>query len=242
MKQYKIFMLKGVFSLLLTFVSAFWLNAEQPLMKLWYTRPAQNWMTSALPIGNGELGGLFFGGIACERLQFNEKTLWTGSETKRGAYQSFGNLYIDFAEHNGEAVDYCRELCLDNAIGSVSYEMNGVKYRREYFASYPDRVIVMRITTPGMKGRLNLSVRLEDSHFGQLSVNKNILGIQGQLDLLSYDAQVKVLNEKGQLSVVDNRLTVCDADAVTILLVAGTNFNISATDYLGTSSEDLHKP
>ena len=77
MKQYKIFMLKGVFSLLLTFVSAFWLNAEQPLMKLWYTRPAQNWMTSALPIGNGELGGLFFGGIACERLQFNEKTLWT---------------------------------------------------------------------------------------------------------------------------------------------------------------------
>lgn len=241
MKQYKIFMLKGVFSLLLTFVSAFWLNAEQPLMKLWYTRPAQNWMTSALPIGNGELGGLFFGGIACERLQFNEKTLWTGSETKRGAYQSFGNLYIDFAEHNGEAVDYCRELCLDNAIGSVSYEMNGVKYRREYFASYPDRVIVMRITTPGMKGRLNLSVRLEDSHFGQLSVNKNILGIQGQLDLLSYDAQVKVLNEKGQLSVVDNRLTVCDADAVTILLVAGTNFNISATDYLGTSSEDLHK-
>ncbi len=40
---------------------------------------------------------------------------------------------------------------------------------------------------------------------------------------------------------MDNRLTVCDADAVTILLVAGTNFNISATDYLGTSSEDLHK-
>ncbi len=50
---------------------------------------------------------------------------------------------------------------------------------------------MMRITTE-MKGRLkSFSVRLEDSHFGQLSVNKNILGIQGQLDLLSYDAQVK---------------------------------------------------
>lgn len=241
MKQYKILLLKGIYSLLLTFILVFCLYAEQPPMKLWYTHPAQNWMTSALPIGNGELGGLFFGGIACERLQFNEKTLWTGHEAKRGAYQSFGDLYIDFAEHAGEVIDYHRELCLDNAIGLVSYEINGVKYRREYFVSYPDRVIVMRLTTPGTKGRLNLSVRLEDSHSGQLSVNKNILGIQGRLDLLSYNAQVKVVNEKGKLSVANNQITVSDADAVTILLAAGTNFDLSATDYLGAPLKELHK-
>lgn len=241
MKQYKIYLLKGAFSFLLIFIFSFCLGAEQPPMKLWYTRPAQNWMTSALPIGNGELGGLFFGGIASERLQFNEKTLWTGSETKRGAYQSFGDLYIDFAEHHGEAINYRRELCLDDAIGTVTYEMNGVKYQRECFASHQDGVIVMRFTTPGTKGRLSLSVRLQDSHAGKLSVNNDVLGIQGQLDLLSYDAQVMVLHEKGRLSATTNQIAVSEADAVTLLLVAGTNFELIATDYLGVSLEKLHQ-
>lgn len=94
MRRYKMYFLKGIFSLLMVFVFSCSLHAGQPPMKLWYTRPAQHWMTSALPVGNGELGGLFFGGIECERLQFNEKTLWTGSQTKRGAYQSFGDYTL----------------------------------------------------------------------------------------------------------------------------------------------------
>lgn len=242
MRQYKMCFLKGVFFFLLIFIFSPYLHAEQPPMKLWYTCPARHWMTSALPIGNGALGGLFFGGIECERLQFNEKTLWTGSNTIRGAYQSFGDLYIDFAEHDGEATNYHRELCLDDAIGMVTYEMNGVKYQREYFASYPDGVIVIRLTTPGAKGRLGLSIRLEDSHTGGLlSVNNDVLGIQGKLDLLSYDAQVKVLHEKGELSATTDRIIVSDADAVTILLTAGTNFDLSATDYLRTSPKELHE-
>ena len=59
-------------------------------------RPATNWMTSALPIGNGELGALFFGGVESEQILFNEKTLWTGSTTTRGAYQKFGDVWIHF--------------------------------------------------------------------------------------------------------------------------------------------------
>ncbi len=87
-------------------------------MKLWYTAPATHWMTSALPIGNGELGALFFGGIADERIQFNEKTLWTGSPTERGAYQSFGDVYLHFEGiDSASATQYHRELSLDEAIG-----------------------------------------------------------------------------------------------------------------------------
>ncbi|MET0394230.1 MAG: glycoside hydrolase N-terminal domain-containing protein [Chitinophagaceae bacterium] len=48
----------------------------QPL-QLWYTRPAVKW-TEALPIGNGRIGAMVFGGIAQDRIQFNEETLWTG--------------------------------------------------------------------------------------------------------------------------------------------------------------------
>jgi alpha-L-fucosidase 2 len=49
----------------------------QHTMKLWYTQPAGKWV-EALPIGNGRLGAMVFGGAAEERLQFNEDTLWTG--------------------------------------------------------------------------------------------------------------------------------------------------------------------
>jgi alpha-L-fucosidase 2 len=47
-------------------------------MTLWYTRPAEHWI-EALPIGNGRLGAMVFGGIAHERLALNEDTLWSGA-------------------------------------------------------------------------------------------------------------------------------------------------------------------
>ena len=47
-------------------------------LSLWYRRPAKEW-TEALPIGNGRLGGMIFGGIEGERIQLNEDTLWGGS-------------------------------------------------------------------------------------------------------------------------------------------------------------------
>ncbi len=47
-------------------------------LTLWYTRPATNWEREALPIGNGRLGAMIFGGTARERLQLNEDSLWAG--------------------------------------------------------------------------------------------------------------------------------------------------------------------
>ncbi|WP_345568624.1 glycosyl hydrolase family 95 catalytic domain-containing protein [Nonomuraea rosea] len=58
-------------------------------MTLWYEQPATNWETQALPIGNGPLGAMVFGGVASEQLQFNEKTLWTGGPGSAG--YDFGN-------------------------------------------------------------------------------------------------------------------------------------------------------
>lgn len=46
--------------------------------RLWYTQPAENWMMQALPIGNGKLGAMVFGGVETEHIQFNEKSLWSG--------------------------------------------------------------------------------------------------------------------------------------------------------------------
>ena len=55
---------------------------------IWYDAPADDWETQALPVGNGAMGAMVTGGVAEERLQFNEKTLWTGgpgSTTEGGA-------------------------------------------------------------------------------------------------------------------------------------------------------------
>jgi alpha-L-fucosidase 2 len=52
-------------------------GAESPAPALWFNQPAQKW-TDALPIGNGRMGAMIFGGVPDERVQFNEDTLWKG--------------------------------------------------------------------------------------------------------------------------------------------------------------------
>ncbi|HEX2532647.1 MAG TPA: glycoside hydrolase N-terminal domain-containing protein, partial [Chitinophagaceae bacterium] len=49
----------------------------QPPLQLWYTHPAMSW-NEALPVGNGFLGGMVFGGVEAERVQLNEHTVWAG--------------------------------------------------------------------------------------------------------------------------------------------------------------------
>jgi alpha-L-fucosidase 2 len=63
---------------------------------LWYRKPATDWEKQALPIGNGRLGCMVFGGVDREHIQFNEDTLWIGDEKDTGSYQTFGDIYMDF--------------------------------------------------------------------------------------------------------------------------------------------------
>lgn len=72
---------------------------EQPL-RLWYDTPADvntaggaggAWTQESLPLGNGDLGGLIFGGIEKDRIHFNHKTLWTGGPSPSRPNYQFGN-------------------------------------------------------------------------------------------------------------------------------------------------------
>jgi alpha-L-fucosidase 2 len=68
-------------------------------LKLWYDEPATDWMTEALPLGNGYLGAMFFGGIPAEHIQFTEESLWAGGPGSNSKY-NFGirqsaYLYLD---------------------------------------------------------------------------------------------------------------------------------------------------
>ena len=56
------------------------LAQKAEVSSLWYDQPAKSWMKEALPIGNGYMGAMIFGGVMEEHIQFNEETLWSGGK------------------------------------------------------------------------------------------------------------------------------------------------------------------
>ena len=138
--------------------------------------------------------------------------------------------------------EYRRELSLDEAIGKVSYTSAGTHYLREYFASRPDEVIVLRLSTPKAGKKLNFSVSLADGRPGtRQEITKDGILFRRKLDLLSYEAQLKVINEGGTLVADSNKLCVNAANSVLILLTAATNYDLSSATYVGETSGQLHK-
>ena len=61
------------------------LSASAAELVLRYDKPATRWEQEALPIGNGQMGAMLFGGVQREQIQFNEESLWIGDEEDTGA-------------------------------------------------------------------------------------------------------------------------------------------------------------
>lgn len=201
---------------------------------LWYKQPGKRWMQHALPIGNGEFGGMIFGGIAREEVQFNDKTLWEGSTTNYGAYQNFGNLYI---QTNGltAVTNYKRALDLENALATVEFEADGVQYKREYFSSKPDDAIIIRYTSSS-NAKINLDVLMAGGHNETVAYTDNTITFFGKLQLVSYYAKAEIKNEGGTLAVKNNKINVKDADAITIVLRGKTNYDPVLPGYVKAES------
>jgi alpha-L-fucosidase 2 len=203
---------------------------------LWYTEPAADWQKEALPIGNGRLGAMIFGGVDKEHIQFNEDTVWIGDEEDTGSYQAFGDLFIEL--HDAPCAvpgDYRRELDISRSLQTISYEKDGTKFKREYFASHPANVMVFRLSAD-KKGAYTGTLSLKDAHLGETEAEGNRLKFSGKLSgkygrpqedytiQLQYEAQVLVLNEGGTIKAADGRITFEDCDELVILLDGGTDY------------------
>jgi alpha-L-fucosidase 2 len=199
---------------------------------LWYAQPAKNWH-EALPVGNGHMGAMVFGGLAQERIQFNEHTFCSGgSKTgEMGNYEPLGNLRLTFPDAHANATGYRRELNIDDAVAAVGYELDGVTYTREVIASYPDRVIAIRLSASA-PGRIDVRVALEDAERlvgerAKTEIDGNTLSFGGALpNKLSYRTTARVLADGGTVKPDDGALVVSGADSVTILLTAATNYRL----------------
>ena len=153
-------------------------------LRLWYDEPAPitatehsdkatgssgsdiAWEQYSLPIGNGYLGANVFGRTETERIQITEPTLANNQETygdtaqgaTHGGLNNFSETYIDFGHATNAVTDYIRYLDLNTAISGVSYNYGGVNYTREYFASYPDKALVIRLDAD-KDGALSFTLR-----------------------------------------------------------------------------------
>lgn len=210
-------------------------------LTLWYQQPVTSqtcsdiWMDYALPIGNGQLGAMIYGGIRQDIVQFNDKTLWEGSPTERGAYQNFGHLYIeDLSENFSKGVSkYHRQLDLTTATASASWtDRDGsVTYHREYIASNPDQCIVVHLTA-SEKGQLSQRFYLYNPHGIKAKYSDGGGSFEGRLTTVSYKAGFQVIAEGGTLSTDKDGVTVTNADEITVVLSGGTDYSPTASGYV----------
>ena len=159
-------------------------------LSLWYEQPAKSWMTEALPIGNGPMGAMLFGGTELERIQFNEISLWGGDRMLRedkkkedmGYYQAFGDIFIRLGHDMAKVKNYRRQLDIERAIHSVAYEYEGLRYQQTAFASHPAHVIVVHLTAD-KPGAYTGRVWLTDMHDAQIKMKKNRFSSVGKFDI-----------------------------------------------------------
>lgn len=246
-------------------------QAQQNL-KLIYNKPAENW-NEALPIGNGKLGAMVFGGASQEHLQLNEETIWAGepgnnvpkntfdsiqkirkllnegqfeqaqklSNTTypRAApkdlnygmpYQTMGDLFLDFNGHENFK-NYNRTLDIEKAVSSVSYEVNGVTFRREIFSSFADNVIMIKLSS-GKKGSLNFSIHASTPHLkksiftekNQLVINGTSSSVDNKIGKINFKTVALPVLKGGKLTSTKEQLEISGADEVIIYVSIATNF------------------
>lgn len=151
-------------------------------------------------------------------------------------YQAMGRLHLRFEGHEA-AQDYRRELDLDSAIARVTYRIGDAVYTREAFASYPDQVVVVRLTCD-RPGRLSFDTSLSSLH---PSARSRVLGedtvlLEGGVSeptpaipsRMRWQGRVRVVPERGTVRTVVEHgsalVRIRNADAVTVILAGATNY------------------
>ena len=245
--------------------------------ELWYTAPAtfETGQTDAeaLPIGNGKLAAMVYGGVGTEILQFNEDTVWAGAPNdyshpgagnylediraavwegrgvdawnlhardnfmsiplRQSPYVGAGELRISTG--HGSVSNYRRSLNLGDAIARVRYDVGGVTYTREVFASYPDQVIVVRFYASA-PGSISLDYAFNSLHTDRqvttdgdvlimdAKVNQDADTRRQQVSAIAFQARVAVRTLGGSITPGTGSISISGADTVTLILSVASNF------------------
>lgn len=231
-----------------------------------YNKPAENF-DQALPVGNGRIGGMIFGGAANETIKLNEDSVWSGGlrhrinpdaqeglaeirallmegripeaekiafEKLQGVtpnmrhYMPLGELSVNM-ELDGKAKNYSRSLELATAVSDVHFTVNEVGFTREVFVSAPDEVMVIHITS-SQEGSVSLTCGIDgrdDYYDDNRPCGENMLlytGGTGSKDGIFFAAAIGAKTEGGEIRTLGGKISVKNADEVTIVLAVRTSF------------------
>jgi hypothetical protein len=244
-------------------VTSFAQKLESKKYQLWYSQPAPNrggdfniiksggkpfdedWENWSLPIGNGYLGASLFGRTDVERIQLTENSLSNKGLYGIGSLTSFAELYIDFNQQN--VTHYVRSLDLNDGIARVNYTFEDVQYTRQYFASYPDKVLVIKLNADHA-GKLNFNIHpmipylrnpdtssMKDGRTGKVIASKNEITLSGNMQYynIDYEGLVKVIPFGGTMTFQNDtqndhgQIKVISADSAIILVSLATNYQMN---------------
>ena len=260
--------------------STYAMAQDQAPMVLHYDNPA-DFFEESLPIGNGKLGALVYGGTDDNIIYLNDITLWTGKPVDRNLdadahqwipkirealfqedyakadslqlhvqgpnsqyFQPLGTLHIKDLGL-GAVTDYHRSLSLDSSIVKDSYLRNGQKIEREYFASYPDHLIAIRL-----RGDINCRIALTAQVPHQVKSIPTQLTMTGHAtgdpkESIHFCTMIRV-NTDGETTASDSSLTITHAKEAILYIVNETSFNgfdkhpvTEGAPYLENAANDL---
>jgi alpha-L-fucosidase 2 len=244
-------------------------------MVLWYRQPAEKWL-EAMPMGNGLMGAMVFGGVQRERIALNESSFWSGRPhdydnpaalqyfprirelvvegkfqeaekmadehfyglpAAQQAFQPLGDLLLSF-DGVEKVEEYRRELDMETGVAKITYRAGDVVFTREVFVSYPDRVMVVRITSD-KPGRVSVRAQFQSPYLDRVTAKAGKLEMEGcwkgpitnnwlialvEGKGLRFQAELQARNEGGRSEAADNGVRVQGANSVTFIVTAATSY------------------
>ncbi len=219
---------------------------------LWYDTPAtatgvsDTWMEYALPMGNGQIGATIRGGVLCDDIQFNEKTLWSGYNTNgssvgQGYFQNFGSILVEdksgtfsaVASDNKTIENYSRYLDIIDGVAGVNFQSadGTTSFHRRYFTSATDHVFVAHYEAIGNEP---LALNVSYAPDGQIGAGKVTYkaedngtasaSFKGKLQIVSYNTGLKVKTD-GTTSITATGISVSGATWMDIVMAAATDYD-----------------
>lgn len=253
---------------------------KKPELALYFTTPAKVF-EEALPVGNGRLGAMMYGGVTNEKFSLNEETLWSGGPVDpymnpdgykslpavrealfredykladslikklqgsfSQAYEPLGFLTLDM-DHSGSYSNYKRVLDLTTGLASVDYEIGDTKFHRESFISFPDQIMLVKLTADGpekLSFKMGLNSKLlfktlaqdrevQMSGYSPVTSQPSYLGnipdpvTYDSIQSMRFHTVARVVSTNGNVSVDGSQIAVTDASEVVIALSSATSFN-----------------
>ena len=161
-----------------------------------------------------------------------------------GSFTTAGELYIETGLSEVGMKNYRRSLSLDSALATVSFDKDGIHYRRDFFVSYPANVLVMRFSA-SKKGRQNLVLSYAKNPVSEGTMHTNgndALLWNARLDnnSMQYCICMKAIPKGGTINNKNEKITVTGADEVVFIISADTDYKPNydpdfddATAYVG---------